>query len=295
MSLRYVINEGFAGFSRARLAAFTSVVALTVAVLLLSVLARFSFNAFEVAQDLRSVIEVEVFLMDISDERQQQLQVAFQELDIVDQVNYISKDSAAAIFQEEFGAEGEGLADLQFLPASFQLDISDQASAEQIRETVESIETYGGVDEVVFNQQLLQMLEDRMQTVMLAGGGVGLLIFFTAIVLVFNTIRLTIYAKRNLIKAMKLVGATNGFIRRPFMVEGMLQGVLAGLISAGMHWLLFHLVIPANIPQLGVMSWPWGEWYYLTGAMILLAIMMGFFGSRWAARKFIREEILATQ
>jgi cell division transport system permease protein len=108
-------------------------------------------------------------------------------------------------------------------------------------------------------------------------------------ILVFNTIRLTIYAKRDLIKAMKLVGATNGFIRRPFVVEGIIQGLIAGLLSIGVMYAIFHYLLPEYLPQLGVLEWPFGRWYYLCGAMLLLAIFMGFWGSQWAARRFIKE------
>ncbi|MEX0686594.1 MAG: permease-like cell division protein FtsX [Balneolales bacterium] len=289
MSTKYVVKESFAGFKRAKLAAFTSVTALTISVLLLGVLARFAFSAMEIGQTMRADIDVEVFLMDMDEDRIETLRAEFAAFEPVSGVNYISKDSAAAIFQKEFGTEGMSLANLAFLPASLKLQIHDEAETQAIVEIVGRIEGYRGVDEVTFNRQLLEILEDRMQLVISAGGGIGLLVLFTALILVFNTIRLTIYAKRGLIKAMKLVGATNGFIRRPFQLEGVLQGLLAGFIAIGLQWIIFRFVVPYYIPQFGLLSWPFEKWYYLTGAMVLLAIVMGYFGSSWASRKFIRE------
>src|SRR5699024_6132686 len=107
--------------------------------------------------------------------------------------------------------------------------------------------------------------------------------------LVFNTIRLTIYAKRDLIKAMKLVGATNGFIRRPFVIEGILQGLIAGTFAVIVMYIGFQFVLPEYIPQFGILDWPFGRWYYLSGAMLLLSVFMGLWGSQWAARRFIKE------
>lgn len=289
MSLGYILKEGAAGLSRARLAAFTSIFSLFVAVLLIGVLSRVGFNAYEVSQLLRQQVEVEVFLRNIDDRTTREIESRIQNQEVVASLSYISKDSASKIFQQDFGLGGEALADLNFLPASFRVVVSDQSDVEQISAFVEEVSAYSGVDEVRFNQALLQTLESRTEVLVLAGSAIGFFILFVAMVLVFNTIRLTIYAKRDLIRAMKLVGATNAFIRRPFLVEGVIQGLIAGTFAAVMMVALFEWVVPALVPQIGVLSWPFGRWYVLTGAVLMLAVLMGWWGSRWAARRFIRE------
>jgi cell division transport system permease protein len=289
MSVSYVIKEGVSGFRRTKLASFTSVTALVIAVLLVGILARVGYNAYQVVNALKQSIEVEVFLLDVSQERTNRIAADLRAYPLVTEAEYISKEEAGRIFREEFGAEGESLADLNFLPASFRLQFAAEASAADIRSVINEVEQFQGVDEVVFNQQLLETLEERLELLVMAGAGIGVLILFTAIVLVFNTIRLTIYAKRNIIRTMKLVGATNSFIRRPFLMEGLLQGILAAVIATGLHWLIFELIIPFYLPQFGVLSWPFERWYYLIGALVLLALIMGLWGSRWAARKFISE------
>lgn len=289
MSLGYIIKEGVAGLKRARLASFTSTFSLFVAVLLLGTLARVAFNAYEVAQSLQKSIDVEVFLQDLDQRTIDELQSTLSEQELVQELTYISKDSAAAIFKEEFGSGGSSLADLKFLPASFKLKITPEADIQQVDSLVTAIGNYRGVDEVEFNQQLLDLMQTRFRTVAVAGTGLGILILLVSLILVFNTIRLTIYAKRGLIKAMKLVGATNSFIRRPFVVEGVLQGLAAGILATALIFVIFQFLLPAYIPQFGILGWPFGRWYYLCGAMILLAITMGYLGSQWAARKFIKE------
>lgn len=289
MSLGYVIKEGVAGLRRTRLASFTSIFSLFIAVLLLGVLARVSYNGYEVAQSLKRSIDIEVFLMDLDSRTTDELSDKLEDHELVQEISYISKDSAAAIFKEEFGSGSSSLAELQFLPASFRLQMDPDSEISRVDSLVSEIESYRGVDEVQFNQQLLQMMESRFRTVAVVGGGMGILILLASLILVFNTIRLTIYAKQNLIKAMKLVGATNGFIRRPFVLEGVIQGLIAGLLSVGAMYIAFQYVLPQYIPQFGVLEWPFGQWYYLCGAMVLLAIFMGFWGSQWAARRFIRE------
>ena len=289
MSLGYLLKEGVAGLKRARLAAFTSIFSLFVAVLLIGVLSRVGFNAYEVSQVLKQQIEVEVFLENIDEQSTDDLRQQISDEPIIAEMNYISRDSASKVFQQEFGMGGESLADLNFLPASFRLNVSDGYSVSQVDSLVKVIETYRGVDEVRFNLALLEVLERRTDQLLIIGSGIGLFILFVAMILVFNTIRLTIYAKRDLIRAMKLVGATNGFIRRPFLLEGIIQGVLAGTAASAIVYLLFDWIVPIYLSQLGVLGWPFGRWYYLIGGIIVLAVVMGWWGSRWAARKFIRE------
>ncbi len=292
MSFTYVVKEGVSGFRRTKLASFTSVTALVISVLLIGLMARVGYNAYQVVHTLKQSIEVEVFLLDVSDNRTGRIESDLQAYPIVTSAEYVSKQDAERIFREEFGTEGESLADLNFLPASFRLQLSPEATAAEIRQMVNEIEQFQGVDEVVFNQQLLETLEERLEVLVVAGTGIGLLILFTAVVLVFNTIRLTIYAKRNIIRTMKLVGATNSFIRRPFLLEGFLQGGLAAIIAIGLHWIIFELIIPYYIPQFGVLAWPFDRWYYLIGAMLALSFIMGLWGSRWATRKFISQSTI---
>jgi len=289
MSIRYVIKEGFAGINRARLAAFTSTFSLFIAVFLIGILTRVGFNAYEVAQTLRQQVEVEIFLQDLDQQTTNEIEARLQQIEFVETVAYISRDSAATIFREEFGFGSESLAVLNFLPASFRLTLDGDTEIDVIDGAVSEISTWTGVDEVKFNLALLQMLQSRIEMTAIAGSALVALVIFAAIALVFNTIRLTIYSKRNLIRAMKLVGATNGFIRRPFLVEGLLQGLIAGLSASAILFLIFSYIIPVYVPQLGVLQWPYGRWYYLIGGMIILAVMMGWWGSRWASRKFIRD------
>jgi cell division transport system permease protein len=289
MSFSYVMREGMAGFRRARLSAFSSITAMMLAVILLGVLIRVSTNAYELAQALKQDVEVEIFLLDIGDNRTAEIKRELSNHEVVERVEYISRERAMELFREEFGAESELLGDVMFLPASFRVRTVADAQVSSIAAFADEMRDYRGVEEVRFNQRGLEILEERLHLFVIGGSLLGLFIGLTAMVLVFNTIRLTIYAKRDLIRAMKLVGATNGFIKRPFMVEGILQGLIAGGLGAGAVWAIFHILIPGYIPQAGVMSWPLGRWYYLTGFLVFLGLFLGFWGSRWAARKFINE------
>jgi cell division transport system permease protein len=289
MSMFYIVREGYSGFKRTPLATFTAVIALMVSIILIGILTRFYYSAYEIGTTIRNDIDMEVFLEDVNAQRLRAIRTELTSIPIVGEITYISKDSAAAVFRELFGAEGTSLADLDFLPASFRIKPVENVEVDTLAYYVAQIERIRGVDEVSFNLELLRIIDQRLDTVLVAGGGIGALILITALILVFNTIRLTIYAKRPIIRAMKLVGATNSFIRSPFLMEGILQGLIASALGIGVIWLFFNRLIPFFIPQFGVLPWPGGRWYYLTFGLILLSVVMGYIGSRWAARKFIRD------
>jgi cell division transport system permease protein len=293
MNLPYIIKEGFAGIKRAKLAASTSIFSLFVAILLLGILSRVSYNIYMQAMSFKDLIEVEVFLFEVDERTTQDVQTTLENSELVLEYTYISKDSASAIMREEFGPGVDELVALNFLPASFRVKVDTEAGVDQISNFVSLMLNQRGVDEVKYNEGLLRVMESNLNLFSMIGAGIGILILLAAVILVYNTIRLTIYAKRELIRAMKLVGATNSFIRSPFIVEGILQGVIAGSLSIGLMFAIFEFVLPLYLPEMGILGWPFGQWYFLVAAMLGLSILMGWLGSRFAARKFIEETYIS--
>lgn len=293
MSLKYIVREGFTGIKRAKLAATTSIFSLFIAVLLLGILTRIGFNVYQEAMSVKELIEVEVYLFDIDERTTNQIRQELQNEELILDISYISKDSASTVMRREFGTGAEELAELNFLPASFRLSVDTEAGSEKIENLVSRLKNIRGVDEIDYNAALLRIMESNLDTFTLLGGGISILILLASLILVYNTIRLTIYAKRDLIRAMKLVGATNKFIRSPFIVEGILQGLIAGLFAVFSVFFIFEVAIPVYLIDIGSLSWPFGRWYYLIGGMLLLAILMGWWGSRLAARRFIKETYIS--
>ena len=99
-------------------------------------------------------------------------------------------------------------------------------------------------------------------------------------VLVFNTIRLTIHARRTIIQIMKLVGATNYFIKGPFILEGILQGFIGGGISAALLWALSEIIKNMIFPELAVTT-------YLFPILVVFGILLGFIGSSISVNKYL--------
>ena len=285
MSLKYVIKEGTAGFKRAKLAVTTSIFSLFIAVLLLGILGRVSYNVYTQAMSLKE-IQIEVFLFDMDERSVEEVRSQIQREELVTNVVYISKDSASVIAAKELGAGVTELIELNFLPASFKVDVNTDSGAELVESLASRIQNIRGVDEVEYNRALLKALESNLSIFTLMGGGLGILILLAAVVLVYNTIRLTIYAK-------KVVGATNGFIRSPFIIEGIIQGVIAGGLAVLCVFAIFEFLVPIYVPDIGIVAWPFGRWYFLVGAMVGLSVLMGWWGSRLASRKYIAETYIS--
>ena len=136
-----------------------------------------------------------------------------------------------------------------------------------------------------YHGNAVAILKGRIAAVVLVG-----LLTFIAFIFINNTIRLSITARRREIAIMRLVGASNGFIRGPFITEGVLQAILGSLLSIGVLELLRNLMIPRLQESIGWMSFALPMQYYLVtyAALILVGVIIGLFGSAIAMRRYLR-------
>ena len=293
MSLSYSIKEGVAGFRRAKFASIASTSAMAVALILIGLFLLLSLEANYVSDWLRQRVgELEVFLQDDVDEP---LARAMYErarvTEGVAETEYISRAQAQAVFRREFGEGSELFFDEPFLPASIKVRVtSDYANSDSLNAMVALFESWSRVDEVVFNQPLLVKVQTNLKLITTMGLWLGALVVLASIFLVGNTIRLTIYARRLLIRTMKLVGATDSFIRRPFIVEGIMQGLFAAVLAIAALVVLYG-VISSYLPQVdseGATS----PLFLLIAGTLAMGIFLGWIGSFFAVRRFIRHVAL---
>ena len=288
MPISYTIREGLAGFRRAKFAAFTATSALTVALVLIALFGLLAWQGSQVTRWLKQRIgEVQVFVSNAADgPATNALRLRLEATVGVDQVEYISQQDAAAEFRREFGDETGALPDGDFLPASFRIQLDpDYANADSLDALAATFAGLNRVDEVIYNQPLLAKVQRNLRVFTPIALGLGLVVVLAALFLVGNTVRLTIYARRMLIRTMKLVGATDSFIRRPFLVEGMAQGVVAGLIACALVWPLYGLFLRA-VPQ--VPGWPGGSPLIVLTLVFVVGAGLGWLGSWMAVRRFIK-------
>ncbi len=292
MSALYVLKEAITGFRRAKLATLGSVVTITLSLLLLGIYYVVSTNTSRIVQAIRQRIDMEAFLDDpLPKGRGEEIRRLLVAIPGVDRIQFISKDEAAKIFKEEFGEDVNAVLNFNPLPASFKIFLKDDfRTSEKAASVQNAVKAIKGVDKVVYRRELLELIDKQARVIDAIGLGLGLLIGFSAIFLVSNTIRLMIYAKRKAVETMKLVGASRAFIRAPFIIEGVLQGSLGGLIAMGIIY--YALTFAANLvsPELADFLRIDGSFYYL---IVIAGICLGVFGSAISIKRFIGESIMS--
>lgn len=293
MSLSYTIREGVAGFKRAKFASVASTSAMAVALVLIGLFLLLSLEANYVSDWLRQRVgELEIFLQeDVDEPLARAMHERARATEGVAETDYVSKARAQAIFRQEFGEGSELFFDEPFLPASIKVRVvSGYANPDSLTAMVNLFEGWSRVDEVIFNQPLLLKVQKNLNMIRTMGLWLGALVVLASIFLVGNTIRLTIYARRLLIRTMKLVGATDSFIRRPFIVEGILQGLFAALLAIVVLVVLYG-VVSNYVPQMDSAGGG-GPVFLLVGGTLLMGIFLGWTGSYFAVRRFIRHVAL---
>ena len=292
MAFFFTLKEGVKGFKRARFSSIITIFTMTISLLLLGLFAIIYRNTNQIIQSFRDKVEMEVFLtVDADSSETARVNELLLNVPGVQSAAYISKDEAAKIFKKEFGEDINSVLDFNPLPASYKLQLSSEYrnsdSAKVIHDAIAEIE---GVDDVVYRKALLEILDRRVKVFIGASAAIGATLLIATIFLISNTIRLAIYAKRKMIDTMKLVGATRSFIRRPFLIEGMLHGLLGGALSAGLIWTIIYVARTFISRELSEFFYV--ETYYY-GILIAAGIILGLLGSRWSVKRFISEKIAA--
>jgi cell division transport system permease protein len=287
MSISYTLRESFSGFRRAKISSLLSIITVCISLLLLGSFVAITVNAGRLVDALRARLEMEAFLVEpVTGGEIDSLVTAVSSLRGVEKVAFISKDDAVRIFKQEFGEDITTVLDFNPLPPSLKITLTPQyRTSTGTQEVYDRLVAMHGIESVVYRKALLELIDKRaagLNKVMLT---LGLVISLSAIFLVSNTIRLAIRAKQSLIQTMELVGATRGFIRLPFLLEGLVQGFCGGLLAAALLAGLLEygarIVSAEFAPYLRM-----APAFY--GSLVCAGILLGFAGSIISVVRFVR-------
>ena len=287
-TMTFVLREGLNGLVRARLTGLVATGTVAISLVLFGVFLIVATNLGRLVEYLRSRVELEVFLDDSIDrETIKELSDRIKSIEGVEHLVFISKDSAVQEFRRLFeGGQAESyFATLGYnpLPASFRVqlteDFRNSKGAESVFRTIASAPRFRQED-VVYRSKYLITLEKYVNVAVGLGLLVGVIVIVSALLLVSNNIRLIISSKKKIIDTMKLVGATDAFVRVPLFIQGIVQGILGGAISALFLYLLVSLV-DLEIPDYVRVGWQ----IYLI--IINLGVLLGAAGSSLAIRKYL--------
>jgi cell division transport system permease protein len=288
----YLLREGVSGFRRAKLAMFSAIVTIAISLLILSLFSILLINANSVVESLRERVEMEAFLQEgLGQGELDSLAHQIRAVAGVRDVAFISKDSAAAIYREEFGQDIYKVLDFNPLPASFKIYLQQNSRTAKAAQTIyDQIVTFKGVDEVIYRKTLLELLDKRATILLWIALGIGVFITISSVFLVANTIRLAIYNKRKIIQTMKLLGATRSFVRIPFLLEGVIQGLIGGILASCTVFLVFELL--ARYVSAELIEFVRVE-IIAYGIIVGVGCLLGLVGSMISVRRFIGEGVSA--
>ncbi len=240
------MKKGENGTSKAKLRSsyVTLVVSVSLVLFLLGIFGLILINARELSDYLRESLSFSVMLAD--DAKEADIRMLQKDLDAkhyVKSTEYVSKDEAAAKMKEELGEDFVSFLGDNPLPPSIDVYlVSPYTSPDSVAKIEKYIQGYPFVKEVYYQESLLFLINENVKKIsifLLVISGFLLLISLT---IINNTIRLSVYSKRFLIRTMQLVGATRSFIRRPFVVQSALHGFIAALIAMTLLMGLLYLI-----------------------------------------------------
>ena len=244
---KYLLRESFGVFWRMKGMSVISTVIMSVALMMLALFTLLTINMRSVAHSFRSEIEVDVFVKpDAPAANVQLLRERLGHMAGVERVVFVSKAEALQEFREQLGTDSDLLDVLEEnpLPASMRLSMQEaHRTSDKLALLAGYIREQPEVDEVRYGDQWVSRLEQYIKIFTGLTAIVGAVVFLSALFVISNTVRLTVMARSRTIEVMRLVGATNWFIRMPFVIEGAVQGVLAGGLAMGALYFAHHYAV----------------------------------------------------
>lgn len=271
----------------AKSAVISSTVVIALAVLLLGIYLTISINSVKLLKLIRDKVEIDAYLVDnIQTADISKLTSSIKSIGGVKSVNFVSKDEAAKIFAEEFGQDILEVFDHNPLPPSLKINLYDEyKTIDRIEKIKQELAKNREITDVVYAQKNLEIIERNSQSLVFLNLSLLVIITFSSIFLIGNTIRLMIVAKKDTIEIMKLIGATKETIRTPFIMEGFFQGFVGSLLAVILLQVFlgyFYATYTNNDFNFSIMD---------TKFLILLVIfgsLLGTLGSAISIRRFLK-------
>lgn len=290
-SLSYFWGETFRSLFRNRFMAIASVLTVTLSMFILGVFLSAVLNINHMAFYLENQVEMTVYLKDgLTTDQVMGIGKYLKAQPGMKEIKFTNKDQAMKDFRERMGDQ-QGLLDAingNPLPASYQMSFQ---TPEQLKTAAEVVAKYQGVETVQYGKDIIEQLYKVAQVIRLSG--IVLIIFLAGaeLFIISNTIRLTVFARRREIQIMKYVGASNGFIRWPFLFEGMVIGFLGSGFASFILWEGYKTVV-SEMAAAGLVFIPmiplWPFMGYTTLIILAAGIVIGVMGSAISLRKYMK-------
>lgn len=292
-SFTYLLREGFRNIWTNRLMSFASIGVLICCLMLMGSAALVSINITEVMDWLGDKNVIKVFLNDgLTQEQTEQMEYIIRDVGNIETIEFVDRKQAYESIVSRMTDQPELILAIDdtgdFLPDAYSITLIDNG---KYSETVTILQSLDNVYAVSDKSDLANKLESINQVVSVVSVWIVGLLFVISLFIITNTIKLTMYVRRLEISIMKSVGATDWFIRLPFLVEGIIIGLISGLVSFGLVTYIYLTATSAvsTVLSVGLIAYStlWG-WCLLIFPGI--GIVVGAFGSLISIRKYLMRE-----
>lgn len=290
----YLFKEGIRSIWSHRLMSLASVAVLMACLLLMGLAALFSVNLNKALNVVEDKNVINIYLYDsVTEDKLPGFENKLLAIDNVKDFTFVSKEEAWKIQMNATGVDkslfdGLDVETDDIYPNSYKVVLNDLS---QYEDTLSKLKSLDEVETTRDNSQLADKLTLMRRLVNIFGGALIVMLLVVSLFIISNTIKLTMYSRRLEISIMKSVGATNGFIRLPFVVEGFLLGLVSGLVSFGLVYGMYKLAgnLVARIISMNPVAFSTVAWWMLAGFLII-GTVTGIVGSLISMGKYLKKE-----
>ncbi|MCX7694352.1 MAG: permease-like cell division protein FtsX [Caloramator sp.] len=289
-TIKYYIKEALKSVYRNRIMSLASITTVAATLFILGIFMALAINVNRFAANVEDMIEITAFLKDdVTTLKQQELERKIRDIQGVVSVEFESKEKALEKFKEQLGENkdlAKGLEESNPLPASFIIKVDSPDSVEYVSPRIAQLE---GILKVKDAKKTVQTISKIVKIVRYSSTVLMIILGTISIFLISNTIKLTVFARKREINIMKVIGATDWFIRWPFILEGLLLGLVGGFIAAfivenaytyAANAIQQNIMVFTLVPPKEAVKQVW--WQFS-----LLGTIIGGFGSYISLRRFL--------
>jgi cell division transport system permease protein len=282
------MREAIRGMIHNKMMVFVTMSVVAFSLIIMGAFSIATVNGLRFVSIAESKIKIEAFLEDgLSREDVSSLTNKISKIEGVSNIRYISKDEAYQSFKRTLGKDKDMLEALKVnpLPASLEIDIDPAyKTINQLQKISSKIALFSGVEDVSFGKKWIEKVDKIIKVLLLADFIFGIILLISSVLLVTMTVRLNVEARRDHIDIMRLVGATDSFIKVPFIIEGLLTSLISSIVSAGVIYGALYL-LSVKFKDIS------GDINTITVAIFVLGLLIGIIGSKIAVDKYLKESV----
>lgn len=292
--LTYLIGEGFSNVFKNRKQAVISISMMCITMLIFGIFFVIAENLNHFVDEVEGEQGIQVYMKkDVTDEQIQALKQQLLAIDGINTVEFVSQADALQEVKDKFGDKASLLEgrDESIFPVSYIITLTDLSKSSEIQEQISKLDNVG---EIRSSNETISTLVRIAKGIRVATYVISICLIVFAIFIITNTIKLTVHARRREISIMKYVGATNSFIRWPFAVEGMIIGLISGVISIALLYGVYSLALNNSsfvsfISKMGLTLLHFSDMFTLIiFVYLVLGIVVGVLGSTISMRKYLK-------